>query len=163
MTPPSEDSRPPSNAAVTFLRETNGREDKGRRDQMSNAVTMTIGISSIVAVATAVALGVFFYPRWEGNRGTDSAGVASGEKAQEAKARDDFELPKFDVENACQSDYPNRDQRSNCVTNEHLSYDLLKEAWLDIPQDVRKLCVSRMMAKQSYYDLSYCIDDNKPK
>ena len=79
------------------------------------------------------------------------------------KARDDFELPKLDVENSCQRDYPNPDQRGNCVTNEHLSYDLLKGAWLDIPLDVRKLCVSRTMAKQSYYDLSYCISDNKPK
>jgi hypothetical protein len=129
--------------------------------QMSNAVT--IGISSIVAVGTVVALGVFFYPGWEGNRGTDSAGVVSGEKAQEVKARDLFELPKLDVENSCQRDYPNQDQRSNCVTNEHLSYDLLKGAWLDIPLDVRKLCVSRTMAKQSYYDLSYCISDSKPK
>ena len=128
---------------------------------MSNVVT--IGISSIVAVGTVVALGVFFYPGWEGNRRTDSAGAVSGEKAQEVKARDDFELPKLDVENSCQRDYPNQDQRSNCVTNEHLSYDLLKGAWLDIPLDVRKLCVSRTMAKQSYYDLSYCVSDNKPK
>ena len=122
---------------------------------MSN--TVTIGISSILAVGTVVALGVFFYPGWEGNRGTDSAGVVSGEKAQEVKARDDFELPKLDIENSCQRDYPNQDQRSN------LGYDLLKGAWLDIPLDVRKLCVSRTMAKQSYYDLSYCISDNKPK
>jgi hypothetical protein len=120
---------------------------------MTNAVT--IGISSIVAVGTVVAFG--------GNRETDSAGVISGEKAQEVKARDEFGLPKLDVENSCQRDYPNQDQRSNCVTNEHLSYDLLKGAWLDIPLDVRKLCVSRTMAKQSYYDLSYCISDNKPK
>ena len=132
-----------------------------RGHQMSNAVT--IGISSIVAVGTVVALGVFFYPGWEGNRGTDSAGVVSGEKAQEVKARDDFELPKLDVENSCQRDYPNQDQRNNCVTNEHLSYNLLKGMWLDIPLDVRKLCVSRTTAKQSYYDLSYCISDNKPK
>ena len=137
------------------------RNTEGDGHQMSNAVT--IGISSIVAVGTVVALGVFFYRGWEGNRGTDSAGVVSGEKAQEVKARDDFELPKLDVENSCQRDYPNQDQRSNCVTNEHLSYDLLKGAWLDIPLDVRKLCVSRTMTKQSYYDLSYCISDNKPK
>ena len=128
---------------------------------MSNAVT--IGISSIVAVSTVVAVGVFFYRGWEGNRGTDSASVVSGENAQEVKARDDFELPKLDVENSCQRDYPNPDQRSNCVTNERPSYNLLKGAWLDIPLDVRKLCVSRMMTKQSYYDLSYCISDNKSK
>ena len=127
---------------------------------MSNVVT--IGISSIVAVGTVLALGVFFYPGWEGNRGTDGAGV-SGQRAQEVKASDEFGLPKLDVENSCQRDYPNQDQRSNCVTNEHLSYDLLKGAWLDIPPDVRKLCVSRTMAKQSYYDLSYCLSDNKPK
>ena len=48
---------------------------------MSNVVT--IGISSIVAVGTVVALGVSFYPGWEGNRGTDSAGAVSGEKAQD--------------------------------------------------------------------------------
>jgi len=128
---------------------------------MSNAVT--IGISSIVAVGTVVALGVFFYLVWEGNRGTDGAGVVSGEKAQAAKARDDFELPKLDVDNSCQRDYPNQAQRSNCVTNERLSYDLLRGAWLNIPLDVRKLCVSRTMAKQSYYDLSYCISDNRPQ
>jgi hypothetical protein len=127
-------------------------------NEMSNAVT--IGISSIVAVATLIALGVFFYARWEGDRGTDSGGVVSGEKA-EVKARDDFELPKLDVDHSCQRDYPNQDQRNNCLTNEQLSYGLLKGAWLDIPLDVRKLCVSRTMAKQSYYDLSYCISDNK--
>lgn len=132
-----------------------------REGDLRNAVT--IGVSSIVAVGAVAALGVFFYPGWERNRGNDSAGVVSGEKAQEAKARDEFGLPKLDVENSCQRDYPNQDQRSNCVTNEHLSYDLLKGAWLDIPLDVRKLCVSRTMAKQSYYDLSYCISDNKPK
>jgi hypothetical protein len=126
---------------------------------MSNAVTK--GILTIVAVSTAVALGVFFYMGWEGNRGTDSSGVVSGEKAQEVKATDGFELPKLDVENSCQRDYPKQDQRSNCVTNEQLSYNLLKGAWLDIPLDVRKLCVSRAMDKQSYYDLSYCISDNK--
>jgi hypothetical protein len=127
---------------------------------MSNAVT--IGISSIVVVGTVVALGVFFYAGWEGNRGTDSGGVVSGEKAQEVKARDDFALPKLDVEHSCQRDYPNQDQRHNCVTNEQLSYDLLKGAWLNIPLDVRKLCVSSTMSKQSYYNLSYCISDNKP-
>ncbi len=127
---------------------------------MSNAVTR--GISSIVAVGTVVALGVFFYTRWEGNRGTDSGGLVSDEKAQEVKATDDFELPKLDVEHSCQRDYPNQDQRNNCVTNEQLSYGLLKGAWRDVPLDVRKLCVSRTMAKQSYYDLSYCISDNKP-
>ena len=128
---------------------------------MSNAVA--IGISSIVAVATVVALVIFFYPGWEGHRGTNDAGVVFGEKAQEVKARDEFGLPKLDVENSCQRDYSNQDQRNNCVTNEHLSYDLLKGAWLDIPLDVRKLCVSITMAKPSYYDLSYCISDNKPK
>jgi hypothetical protein len=128
---------------------------------MSNAVT--IAISSIVAVGAVVALGVFFYPDWEGNRGTHSAGVVSGEKAQEVKAKDDLELPKLDVDNSCRRDYPNQDQRSNCVTNEHLSYDLLKGEWLDIPLDVRQLCVSMTMAKQSYYDLNYCIIDNEPK
>jgi len=128
---------------------------------MSDAVT--IGIYTIVAVATMVALVVFFYPGWEGNRGTNDAGAVSGEKAQEVKASDEFGLPKLDVENSCQRDYSNQDQRNNCVTNEHLSYDLLKGAWLDIPLDVRKLCVSITMAKPSYYDLSYCISDNKPK
>ena len=123
---------------------------------MSKAVT--IGISGIVAVATVVALGVFFYAGWEGN----GRGVVSGEKAQEVKARDELELPKLDVEHSCQRDYPSQDQRSNCVTNEQLSYDLLKGAWLDIPLDVRKLYVSSTMSKQSYYDLSYCISDNKP-
>jgi hypothetical protein len=52
---------------------------------------------------------------------------------------------------------------TECVTNEHLSYDLLKGAWLDIPLNVRQLCVSRTMTKQSYYDLNYCISDKKPK
>jgi hypothetical protein len=126
---------------------------------MNNAVTR--GISSILAVGTVVALGVFFYARWEGNGRTDSGGLDSGEKTQEVKATDEFELPKLDVEHSCQRDYPNQDQRNNCVTNEQLSYDLLKGAWLHIPLDVRKLCVSRTMAKQSYYDLSYCISDIK--
>src|SRR5882762_8889353 len=112
---------------------------------MSNVVT--IGISSIVAVGTVVALGVFFYPGWEGNRGIDSAGAVSGEKPQEVKARDDFGLPKLDVENSCQRDYPNQDQRSNCATNEHLSYGLLKGAWLDIPLGAVRAVVGICLAQ----------------
>jgi hypothetical protein len=125
---------------------------------MSNAVTR--GISSIVAVGTLVALGVFLYAGWEGNRGTDSGG-RSDEKTQEAKATDDFILPKLDVEHSCQRDYPNQNQRNNCVSTEQSIYNILKEAWLDIPVDVRKLCVSRTMSKQSYYELSFCLSENK--
>jgi hypothetical protein len=126
---------------------------------MSNAITR--GISSIVAVATLIALGVFLYEDFGGGRGTDG-GRGSTEKAQEVKATDEFILPKLDVEHSCQRDYPDQNQRNNCVGTEQSIYDILKGAWLDIPLDVRKLCVSRTMAKQSYYELSACVSENKP-
>lgn len=70
------------------------------------------------------------------------------------------DMPLYDVDNQCRSEWPDDAQMLNyCISEQQSAYNALKASWGNVPVQIAGLCRSEWDSSNDYGMLKYCIDE----